>query len=302
LGLLLPYISGLIFGRYIEIPGRFLLPFILVSVILLLVICKQRFKPFLLYLSLIILFFTGLFLMRVSLNPVLPANHLRNLVDGRTWDIEGVPYKSPEMLTDRMRVYIEVSEAARDGKVKSVTGMMLLTIGDHSAELKYGDRIRVRTKPVLPRNFGNPGGFDYERFLLSRGIMVKGYVKSGRGVAKIYNVPDGKEDSFLSGFANFQGIVEKIRSRMRDFLDNTVAAPERGLLKALLLGEKGEIEKETKEAFIKSGTAHILAISGLHIGIIAFVSFWIIFKLLSFSTSSYGIFTLPIKTCFLPKP
>src|SRR3989338_9335554 len=69
--------------------------------------------------------------------------------------------------------------------------------------------------------------------------------------------------------------IEGVRDKIRDFIDGS-DTENSAVIKALILGEKGEISKAVREAFAGTGTAHILAISGLHIGIIAFVSYWII--------------------------
>ncbi|MFQ5900211.1 MAG: DNA internalization-related competence protein ComEC/Rec2 [Thermodesulfobacteriota bacterium] len=271
--LLFPYIVGLIIGFYLKVPRWLLLSSIPALIVFLFITSIVRFRPYLLIPSLLIFLFTGVLFMGSALVPELPTHHIRNLIDGESWTIEGTLYKSPETLLDRMRVYVEIDEVSRDKRIKQTTGRMLLTIGDRDIELRYGDRIRFRTKPAIPKNLGNPGGFDYERFLLSRGILTKGYVKGGRAVVIF---PQRRDAGLWSG-------LEGMRERLRRFLDKEVQGPENALLKALLLGEKGEIPQDIREVFIRTGIAHILAISGLHIGIVALVSFWIVYRFLRLS-------------------
>ncbi len=215
----------------------------------------------------------GLLFIKTSLNPGHPANDIRKLVGENRWDIEGVLYRAPETFREKSRIYVEVDKASSDREVRYVTGQIVLTIGDRETNLSYGDRIKFNTKLTLPRNYGNSGGFNYERFMLSRGVAVRGFVKNSRWIARL---------SFAGGNP-FWKELERTRDHLRQFLDEQVQNPQRGMLKALLLGEKGEISKDIREAFIKTGTAHILAISGLHIGIIAFAAFWLMLHILSLS-------------------
>ncbi|UCC66982.1 MAG: DNA internalization-related competence protein ComEC/Rec2 [Deltaproteobacteria bacterium] len=66
---------------------------------------------------------------------------------------------------------------------------------------------------------------------------------------------------------------DRWREKIETFLDKNTLPPGRGLLKALLIGERGEIPKDIREAFIDAGAVHILAISGLHLGIIVTLIF-----------------------------
>jgi len=70
--------------------------------------------------------------------------------------------------------------------------------------------------------------------------------------------------------------MEAWRDRIRSLLDSSVGPETRGILKALILGEREEIAEEVKEEFIVAGVAHIIAISGLHMGIIALVIFTLV--------------------------
>ncbi|MBI3753465.1 MAG: DNA internalization-related competence protein ComEC/Rec2, partial [Deltaproteobacteria bacterium] len=76
--------------------------------------------------------------------------------------------------------------------------------------------------------------------------------------------------------------IEQIRDKIRGFIDGS-GVRNSAVIKALILCEKGEISQHTRNSFSQTGTSHILAISGLHIGIIAFVSYWIILKSLKLS-------------------
>ena len=92
----------------------------------------------------------------------------------------------------------------------------------------YGDRIRFFCSPRLPRNFQNPGGFDYVRYLSYRGIAATSFLDDDRGIIKIRT---GEGSRFLL-------FVERMRDRIRDELNATLPSPSRDVLKALIIGEQ----------------------------------------------------------------
>ncbi|MBU4388781.1 MAG: DNA internalization-related competence protein ComEC/Rec2, partial [Proteobacteria bacterium] len=68
--------------------------------------------------------------------------------------------------------------------------------------------------------------------------------------------------------------IEDFRSKISDLIDNTGKDDKKGVLKALIIGDRNSISKNLQEAFNRAGVGHILAISGLHIGIVATVAFF----------------------------
>ena len=112
-----------------------------------------------------------------------------------------------------------------------------------------------------PRTFGNPGEFDYRLWLKRRGVLVTGYVKNERLVERV------REGEGAAAF------LQKTRSKIASFIDSSGAAwPEP--LKALVISGQGGIDRALKEAFAITGTAHILSISGLHVGMVAAFAYW----------------------------
>jgi competence protein ComEC len=127
----------------------------------------------------------------------------------------------------------------------------------------YGERLRFRSKLRPPRNFRNPGAFDYRGYLTDHGIAVL-------GSAKLEDV------EILPGFAGNRILLW--RSRMhRSVLNqvNTLWPPhEAVLLDAMVIGDEAFIERDTRVDFQRSGTYHVLVVSGMNISILAFVVFW----------------------------
>ena len=134
--------------------------------------------------------------------------------------------------------------------------------------LRYGDRIRFTTKLKLPHNFRNPGAFDYQGYLSARGIAAL-------GSAKIENVER------LPGFAG--GRLAAWRSRLHRSIVAKVhqlwPPREAALIDAMVIGEEAFIDRDTRVDFQRSGTYHVLVVSGMNVSILAFVVFWTLRRL-----------------------
>lgn len=113
----------------------------------------------------------------------------------------------------------------------------------------------VRLKP--PRGFANLGGFDYERWLLARGIDATGYVKSGKSQMPRRRVE--LDDDFYRW-------VGQLKQRLSRRYGEGVAA---STLAALAFGDRSGLSLDQHQLLQHSGLSHLLAISGLHVGLAA---------------------------------
>jgi competence protein ComEC len=132
----------------------------------------------------------------------------------------------------------------------------------------YGERIRFPVKLKLPRNFRNPGAFDYQGYLAANGIGALGSVKA-------------EEVEPLPGFAGSR--LELWRTRIHSSIIAKVhalwPAPQAALIDAMVIGEEAFIDRDTRVDFQRSGTYHILVVSGMNVTILAFVAFWTLRRL-----------------------
>lgn len=223
---------------------------------------KYRFSP----LALIPLFFSlgAIYVIPYSTTEV-PSNHILNRVRedplaGRAaTQIEGV-VDLVESTGRRTKVWLDLDGVYDRDVWESSSGKILLTVNAR-VELLPGDRVRALAMLSEPRTFGNPGEFDYRHWLKRRGVLVTGFVKSERLIEKAGSG---------GGPAAF---VQSTRSEIARFIDSSGSLyPEP--LKALVISGQGGIDRELKEAFAATGTAHILSISGLHVGMVAAFSYW----------------------------
>ncbi|MBM2837884.1 MAG: metallo-beta-lactamase superfamily [Deltaproteobacteria bacterium] len=269
LPILASYLTGLIAGYYFSIPSNILIALIFISLSLTAssILIKNAPAMFFTF-SMLALSILGVARMNNLLNPFLPETHIANQISDEPVSLEGRICEPPERLLDKTRLYIDLSALYVGAEPHPMTGKLLLTIGSKydSGEarpplFKYGDTIRFLAKPRKPRNFHNPGGFDYERSLALKGIFASAYLKDGYGIIKT-----------AEGISSVNRWIEGIRDSIREHVFKSAGTTAPVLL-ALITGEQGEIQRGIREDFSRAGTAHILAISGEHIGIIALASF-----------------------------
>jgi len=130
---------------------------------------------------------------------------------------------------------------------------------DNELPVELGDQIEIAGTVIPVSEPRNPTQFDYKAFLESRNIYTQIRVDS---VVRIN--PDSSLFSWIS--------IRKKALKLVDQNFDSVTAP---IAKALLLGYKNELEGNTKQAFARSGLSHIMAVSGLHVGLII-APFWLI--------------------------
>ncbi len=124
-------------------------------------------------------------------------------------------------------------------------------------DLKPGQVWQLTVRLKRPRGFRNPAGFDYARWLFSQRIGATGYVRE-RQTKEL--LADGLAVSSLSRLRHV------IAGRLDAHLE---PGPARGLIKALSLGDRRDLERQTWRTFSRTGTSHLIAISGLHVGLVA---------------------------------
>ncbi len=129
--------------------------------------------------------------------------------------------------------------------------------------LTYGMRLRLGAKLHLPRNFRNPGAFDYEGYLHDNGIVLLGSARA-------------EDLERLPGFAGSR--IELWRNRIHASIVAKIhelwPARQAALMDAVVLGEEAFLRAGTRAEFQRSGTYHILVVSGMNLSILAFAIFW----------------------------
>ena len=132
-----------------------------------------------------------------------------------------------------------------------------------------GERWHLLVKLRQPGGFQNPGAFDYERWLLVKGIGASGYVKKSVGNQKLESAP-------WWHINRYRVMVAKAIQR------DCPRCQHGGLFQALTIGNRGAIDPAQRQLLQDTATAHLLAISGLHIGLVAALFYLLGLRLWSF--------------------
>jgi competence protein ComEC len=257
--ILFAYISGIIMGNYFHLPFLVAMVGVMGASTALLILIFSEKKKAALILSPVIFALLGLLYIGRVLHPDFSSHHLIHFAGDKRYPIEGILYQPPEPAQEKTRLYVRAEKIYLEEGHFSVTGNLLLTVKDRNGDWRYGDRVRFISKLYLPRPATNPGAFDYRRFLALQGVWVTAYANHADEVVRM-------QEGMGNAFFHF---VESGREKIRKFFDENAPPPSRGIMKALILGERGDIEREMNEKFIVAGVNHILSISGLHVALVA---------------------------------
>ncbi|MBI3599811.1 MAG: ComEC/Rec2 family competence protein, partial [Nitrospinae bacterium] len=134
------------------------------------------------------------------------------------------------------------------------------------------NRLRIRdVKLKAPRNFKNPGGFDYKKYMEDQGIYVTAGISKGSQIEIIH-----KNETGILPY------IYKSKESMSLFIEKNSSQEESSILKTMVFGERTAISREMRNIFTSTGIAHLLAVSGLNVGFVAFASFIFFKKFFSF--------------------
>jgi len=156
---------------------------------------------------------------------------------------------------------LELAPSNCDGHNDFFGSRLILLNYYGNASLAPGQRWRWRVRLNRPHGFANPGGFDYEGWLFMQGYSAKGYV---RETSLNLRLPDASKGMDSLRFA--------LRARLEPMLED---ASHKGVLLALIIGDREQISQEHWALFSATGTNHLIVISGLHVGFIAMLGFWL---------------------------
>ena len=264
--LLTALILGITVGSLVDIPDIPVLVALLTTIAALLFLVVAGKKGFIAFCLLISLFLLGILNINLYLHPHCGRDDITLHAGKDKLTVEGLVCNPPRLLRNKTSLVIDSARIIRGENVIPVHGKILLSVKDNSRLFKYGNYVRAKVKLKEPHSFNNPGGFDYKRYLLYRGVRLRGYISSPSDIVIMRE----------SAGNYFRTRIERYRSRIRKLILGNAPFPEGGILRALTLGEKEGIPEDIIEDFNRAGVSHVLAISGLHVGIIAFIALIII--------------------------
>lgn len=199
---------------------------------------------------------SGFALLRLAEN--LPAE-----LEGCDLVVTGLVAGLPQALDAGQRFVFEVEQAEMPGVPRRLLLGWYRGRAEAESELAQpvhaGERWRLVVRLKRPHGNLNPHGFDYEAQLFERGLRATGYVRHGASAVRL--------DRFV---ATPRTLVERWRENTRERILATLHdAPYAGVLVALVIGDQQAIGAELWERFNRTGVTHLMAISGMHVTMLA---------------------------------
>jgi competence protein ComEC len=185
----------------------------------------------------------------------------------------GCVVEPPAISGERERFILELDRDAR----AQVT--LYTKPGEQLPHLRYGQNIELDGKVRVPRNFGNPGAFDYARFLARQNI----YWTVSASAGAVHILPGHCGNWFQKSVMNLrQSALERIESLYHGDSYQT------GLMQAILIGQSFQLQKVWTEEYRSTGTFHALVISGTHVAVLA--AFFLFLLRICFVPESIALF------------
>jgi len=182
--------------------------------------------------------------------------------------VRGTIVEPPVHAQNRTVLTLSVSEVGEGDARRSLDGRLRMRVTWREPDRMFlpGDEVGFTARVHTPSGTRNPGGFDYGAYLVHQGIDATASV-SGPGRISLLAVPPHP-----SRWTPWR-IIEQWRDRIRRAALETLSGPARGIYPGIIIGEQGYIAQEVRDAFMATGTVHILSISGSHLGLVALLSF-----------------------------
>jgi competence protein ComEC len=258
IALTLFFASGIAISPHLRLHYYFLLPvslLLLVTAIIYFIIKNESLKSILTILIYITVFTAGLFYyIPSSVFPFKKELHKEEVV------LYGVIKDINISGKDETRFTLHSDSLIFNYNAVHLKNDFYCVLRNDSLQLFPGYKISFNGIFYKGKNIRNPGGFEYEGYLQRAGIT--GYIYSSSDSA-ICIIEDNE--------ALFSGVIYRIRKYISESIDDLHNKNTASLLKGILLADRKDIDSEIRTDFINSGTAHILAVSGLHVGFIILI-------------------------------
>lgn len=256
------YIIGTIFGKFnsFNLLALFIIIVSLLLISLISFLKQWHITTALLFLIIILI---GMFNYHLNSKPI-GANNITKFAGDKKITIIGTVLDREDYLEqEKISLKVKVSQIEIEEQKIKTKVLILVNIYTGNCPYEYGDVLKIKGRLIKPRGQNNFEEFNYELYLAQKRIFTYTNVWQEKDVQKI-----GEER--VNRLVSFSFST---RNRIKNIIGRLIPPPYNFLLIGMLLGEKTFIPTEVKEVFIDSGVMHILAVSGLHVGIIAIALF-----------------------------
>ncbi|MBU1862636.1 MAG: ComEC/Rec2 family competence protein [Candidatus Omnitrophica bacterium] len=258
------FASGIICNYYLPIP--FIYPLLLLFWLIpsLFLYCTE--KRFLIAIT------SMFFLLGIAYEGVssyLPHDNIAQYQPGR-YALIGIVDSAVEIRKySKKKTLTTFVMKVKKGKTKStwftVRGNVRVNVYSGTKPVQYGDEIRIWGEMKRPKRATNRGQFDYRAYLKKYDIhmIISAY---GDTCVRIYS--SKKKGGVVREILN-------VRNKINEKINRHIAYPYNTILSALLIGKRSAIPPSIRDDFVKTGTVHLLAISGLHVSIITAALYYV---------------------------
>lgn len=168
----------------------------------------------------------------------------------------------------RAVLLLSISAEGEESALRPAAGRLRLTWRDPGPDLRQGDRVAFIARLHEPSGLINPGGFDYADYLNRQGVDAVATVSGPEAVVRL---------GVAAGFRwPAWRVVEAWRNQIRQAALASLDPEAASIYLGMIVGQAGYLSQEIRDRFMVSGTVHILSISGSHIGLVAFLVFFVI--------------------------
>jgi competence protein ComEC len=276
LRLLLPLAAGIIVQWYIQVS---LFTIISIAGIAVLIYMLLQLLP--LFKKYKLAFVSGLLITIILFTTGLIVTYTKDVRHHKNWygnfynDSSYFVVRIDEPVSEKTKSYKAdgyIEAVINNGNTIKCEGKLLLYFSKDSAvqQLHYGDKILISKKLQAIKNSGNPGAFNYQRYAAFQQTFHNVFLKD-----KDWKLL--KEKSVNA----FKQLIFSSRQKVVDILQQNIntGKDELGIAEALLIGYTNDLDKDIIQAYSNTGVVHIIAISGMHLGLIYGLLFWLFPKL-----------------------
>jgi competence protein ComEC len=172
--------------------------------------------------------------------------------NGRYVVLEGVIATEPDVRSDHALLHVQVQRLVLENASVTPGGVVLMSV-DNAIHWRYGDVLRawgtVDAPPMM-------AGFDYRDYLARQGVFSALSYPS-----RVQRIDEGKGEPLYAALL-------QVKDELRRSVQQIMPAPESALLNGILIGDDSELPESTQTAFQRTGTSHIVAISGFNVSIV----------------------------------
>lgn len=193
---------------------------------------------------------------------------LPTATERQTAVVEGVVRTIPQPVDHGFRFDFDIEQTLQPDDL-SLPSRVRLSWYDRGVSPKAGERWQLRVKLKPPHGMLNPGSLDYEQWLFAQGIRAVGYVAKSPGNRRL----DAGDNRYSFEIWR-QALYDRLSATLND-------EPAAGIIKALVMGVDDDITPIQWDVLRRTGTTHLVAISGSHIGLVAGFVFFVIRRMWS---------------------